>query len=133
MKRLRKTTEPKQRDWALATTVYLLLGPLIWVLHFTAIYAVQSTLCALGTPARTVVDMDIVPIAVLLATVLLLSLLAGAMWGLIPIKRKPGSADQLASPRFFEGAMKFLCLLAVIGIIWTSIAASVLHPCAPLR
>lgn len=113
--------------------VYLLFGPIIWMLHFTTIYAVQSTLCALGAPARTLLNVDFVPLAVFIATAVALVTLAGAMWRLIPVLRKPGPADQLASKQFFEGSLKFLCLLGAIGIIWTSLAAFILHSCAPLR
>jgi hypothetical protein len=128
-----KTAKPRRREWAMGAIVYLLFGPIVWMLHFTTVYAVQSTLCALGAPARTILDVDLVPLAVFIATLLPLSLLGGALWGSISVKRKPGSADQLASSRFFEAAMKVLCLLAAIGIIWTAIAAFILHPCAALR
>jgi hypothetical protein len=124
-----QSTRPRHRAQAARAIVHLLLGPLVWLLHFTVVYALQSTLCALYAPVHG--RIALVPLGVVVVTAFALAVLAAAMW-LIPAPR--GSrAERLALNAFLHDAMWFLCLMGAVGIIWTCFAALLLHPCAPLR
>jgi hypothetical protein len=110
----------------------LLFAPTVWVLHFTLIYAVQSTFCVFGPPAR-VLSFDLVQLAASFLTVLALLAIGAATWGSIPINRKPILEDQPSLQSFFRNSMRILCLLSAIGLLWTGIPAFILHSCASLR
>lgn len=110
----------------------LLFAPTVWVLHFTIIYAVQSTFCVFAPPAR-VLSFDLVQLAAFFLTVFALVAIGAAMRGSIPINRKPILQDQLSLQRFFRNSMRVLCLLSAIGLLWTGIPAFILHSCASLR
>ena len=108
------------RERAVWVIVYLLLGPILWLIHFTVVYALQSTLCVVASPTRLVL------IATLIVTALALTALAAAL-------RKAGRGDQPSSRPFLRQTMRLLALLSAVGIIWTCLAALLLHPCAALR
>jgi len=117
---------------AMDAILQLLFAPTVWMLHFTIIYAVQSTFCIFGPPAR-VLSFDLVQLAASFLTVLALAAIGAAMWGSIPIHRKPVLEDQPLLQRFFRNSTRVLCLLSAIGLLWTGIPALILHSCASLR
>jgi len=116
-----RTNESQARERATREFLYLLLGPIIWLLHFTAIYATQSTLCAL------VWAVHLVPLAIVIATIFALVMLA------VPAMRRKDRGDRHPSSQFISKAMRVLSLLSAVAIIWGCISALLLHPCASLR
>jgi hypothetical protein len=108
---------PERAVWAI---VYPLLGPILWLIHFTVVYALQSTLCVVASPIHLVL------IATLIVTVLALIALAAALG-------RAGKNDRQSSRPFLRQTMRLLALLSAVSIIWTCLAALFLHPCAPLR
>jgi hypothetical protein len=96
--------------------VSLLLGPVVWALHFAITYAAQSTLCSfpdLDDPIVTVVTT---------ATVIAMAVLAASLSRLVR-----------GASHFFEHIAGFLVLLSAIGILWGAITVLLLPPCNALR
>jgi hypothetical protein len=116
-----KTNEPKARERPTREFVYLLLGPVIWLLHFTAVYAMQSILCAVAWPIH------LAPAAIITGTALALVMVV------ILTLRRRRCDDGHSSSSFVRRIMRVLSLLSTVAIIWGCFAALLLHPCAPLR
>jgi Bacterial signalling protein N terminal repeat len=116
-----RTKKPQAPERATGEFLHLLLGPIIWLLHFTAIYATQSTLCALVWAVR------LVPLAIIIATILAMVMLA------VPAMRRKDRGDRHPSLQFISKAKRVLWLLSAVAIVWGCFSALLLHPCAPLR
>lgn len=116
-----KRNEPKAHERAMREFVYLFFGPTIWLLHFTAIYAVQSVFCALASAIH------FVPLAIITITALALVILT------VPMLRSGERHDGHSSSRFVGRTTRVLALLSAVAVIWGCLAALLLHPCAPLR
>jgi hypothetical protein len=108
----------QSRERAIRIVSQLLLGPIIWLVHFTLAYALQSTLCVFDVHR-------IVPTSVTILTVLALAAVAPAVLRWTRKNDNPGG--------FYPYIMLLLALLSAFGIIWTWLAALLLHPCAPMR
>jgi hypothetical protein len=107
--------------------VCLLSGPITWLLHFTVVYALQSTVCALASGAH------LVPLFTIIVTLLALLVLVAAAWGMVFKLPNAGGPEDQFLIRFLPRTIRLLCLLSAVGIIWTCFAALFLSPCAPLR
>jgi hypothetical protein len=116
-----KRKELKVHERAMRDFVNLFFGPIIWLLHFSAIYAVQSVFCALASAIHSV------PLAIIIITALALVILA------IPMLRSGERYDGHSTSRFVGRTMRVLSLLSAVAIVWGCVAALLLHPCAPLR
>jgi hypothetical protein len=108
----------QSRERAIRIIFQLLLGPIIWLAHFTLAYALQSIFCVFDVHR-------IVPISITILTVLALAALAPAVLRWTRKSVNPGG--------FYPYVMLLLALLSAFGIIWTCLAALLLHPCAPMR
>lgn len=115
------------------TLVYLLIGPLGWGLHLTAIYSLTTLLCALATRGNPSLVGAVGPV-ILLATVV-----AGAVVALSALKPetprrllgvRTGAAHQSA---FLDRAMRLLAVLSLIAIAWGGATVTIIGPCAQLR
>jgi hypothetical protein len=126
-------TSKRRRTPDLLAIFYLLIGPIVWTLHFAATYALQSVLCALDSPARTVLRVDPVLLVVVSATVLALIILAHYGISNAQGSRRLGFSGNQTLTKFLARTMELLCFLAAIAILWTGVSALMLHPCAPLR
>ena len=126
-------TSKRRRTPDLLAIVYLLFGPIVWTVHFAATYALQSVLCALDSPAPTVLRVDPVWLAVIGSTVLALTILARYGISITQGTRRLGSSGNPTLTRFLARTMELLCLLAAVAILWTGVSALMLHPCASLR
>src|SRR5688572_14714427 len=89
-----QATKLHRDNRAMDAILQLLFAPTVWVLHFTIIYAVQSTFCVLGPTAYRVLSFDLMQSAAFFLTIPALAAIGAAMWRLIPIDRKPGLEDQ---------------------------------------
>lgn len=116
------------------TLLYLLFGPIVWALHLTLVYGVQSVACAVAGPGLRPLagGLDPVQLTILAATAAALLALAGGWRGLA----NPGGAmsegvDERS--HFIVDTMRLLLVLSALGIIAAGSATLVLPTCADLR
>lgn len=112
------------------TAAYLIIGPLLWSIHFTALYATQSGACAIfGAGVEPVMTT-----VILLATLVVVVLIAAAML-------KPRATSNLLQPgrwaepvqRFCDRVMALLGALSLFAVIGAAAGALLLPSCPPLR
>jgi hypothetical protein len=94
-----------------AASLRILAGPILWILHFAAIYGSTAVACARAAPR-------LVPWAVGIAT---LAAGAACMWIVL---RESG-------PRGFEPWITVgLAGIALVAIVWEAVPVLVVAPCA---
>lgn len=117
----------------IGTLLFLVLGPVLWSIQFTAIYGAQSSLCAFRISWH-LPGLDVVSAVILVVT---LFAAAGATYGMVTplamfralVRRFPyGATDE-----FLITAMRLLCSLALVAIIWTGLTRLIVPACAQLR
>lgn len=109
--------------------LFLLAGPILWALHFLAIYGAQSTLCALGEPGLGILNS--VNVAIIGATVVGVTVLG---WLVIaPNALQRMMSDAQSSDTFIISVMRLLTLLSIVAIIWEGAAFSLLPACDQVR
>jgi hypothetical protein len=111
-------------------TLFSLLGPLLWALHFGAVYGGQHVACA--PPVS--LSPALIRIAIVVATLAAAApLLAGAVapQRVMNVFSLTGYED--ATRRFLAGTMRILCLLSLFGVVWAGSAALLLGACPALR
>jgi hypothetical protein len=122
----RKDTEPAGRP-AASTIIYVLIGPIVWALHFFALYGPQSMLCARGLP-------EAVPPIVAVATLAAAATLLFAIW-------RPGRLARLmradgwpqAPQQFLRHVMQALAVLSLFAVAAAAAVALFVPSCAALR
>ena len=93
-----------------------LLGPLVWIGYFLAVYAVQGLACRGDAPAG-----GSATIFVIVATVLALGILLVAL--VVQWKARGGDfLRRIAVP---------LTVLSILGVAWTGMPALLLPACVP--
>lgn len=118
----------KRTPTFLCVTFYALLGPVVWSLHFGAIYGALHVWCEI----RVGSDGGVAKFAIAAATLLALALLAcGAKFLGGRIIDPAAVADETKG--FLHGTMKALALLSALAIVWAGAAAFFLPECAALR
>ena len=132
--RTRQAGASHARGSTAGTILYLLLGPIIWAAHMTAIYFSQSMLCAHGLANSSVAGIDVVPGIVAAATIAALAILFAAI--LLPgstarIARAAGSP--IAERTFHRRIMAALAILSAVGVAWAGLAVIFVQDCPPLR
>lgn len=123
----RTDTTSRRADTAAGALLYLLLGPILWAGHLTAIYGTQSVLCAKAAA-------DAVPAIIAVVTALALALIAVAV--LAPSRTArlfAGSAWSESTQRFMRNAMVTLALLSAFGIAAQGAIALFIPTCPALR
>lgn len=102
----------------------LLLGPLVWTLHFVLVYALVSIGCAAGWQNTPAAGIDL--LRFLLAGVSIIAVLA-LLWLL-----KRCWSDPLrhgGETRFVPLASAGLALLSLIAVLWATVAIPLMLPC----
>ena len=104
----------------------LMAGPVVWGVHFVAIYGFMGVVCArpvpqaqwagVGWPGWVVVAMSVVATAVLLA------------W----LRVRPTAQDP-DNRRFLRWSSLALGVLALLAIAWETLAVFLVPGCAPSR
>lgn len=116
------------------TLSYLLLGPLVWAVHFTVLYVTQSTLCSLGQATDSVSGMNIVTVIVTLATGVAFGLLAVAMLKADLVSKHFNAGGWPRSQRTFHTrVMVLMAVLAAFAIAAAALAAIFIETCSQLR
>jgi len=115
---------------AIATILRLLAGPIVWALHFTALYGFQSLACdkRMGAPGAQLLDLDAVQVFSWAATIVALVVLALA--GFAPRHSRQGDGEL---QDFVESTARFLILLSTAGILLVAATALVIPACPSLR
>lgn len=102
----------------------VLIGPAIWFVHFSLVYAAEALIC-IGPPADRGSTMGW---TVFLAT-------AAALTGLAILAARPFRSGKKAARRSEDGTAwlrhtpLLLTLLSALGIIWTTLPTAVLPVC----
>jgi len=112
-----------------ATVFRLLAGPVIWALHFGAIYFMQSMLCAHGLATDRIAGVGAIPALIVVFTLvaeaaLLIAVLPSAM------VLRAGSERE---PRFEAQVTVFLAILSAVAILWAGITWTIVPSCPALR
>ncbi|GGE49464.1 hypothetical protein GCM10007276_28270 [Agaricicola taiwanensis] len=119
-----------QHRSATGALVFLLLGPLVWSIHFFIIYAAHASLCALTGGMGTVWITVIILAVTALGALALVSAALGPMPVYRLLVRHPGGDEET---RFLIAGMRLLAGLSTLAIIWGGTAVLVLPLCAQLR
>ena len=107
------------RDGLVAVLALVLAGPLLWALHFTALYLMHTLLCARAAQGASLVPLGI-GLATLLAAAPILLLL---FWPRALFRH-------LGESRFFlRATMQTLLVLSLVAILWGGIAAFFVPAC----
>jgi hypothetical protein len=113
------THERRQAPLA-RTLLAMLFGPIVWALHFTALYGTHTIVCAHATTG------DAATITALAATVAALALLLA---GAVVAYRRRTTQHANATTRFCRDVMLLLTLLSACGVAWAGATALFVAPC----
>lgn len=110
---------------------YMLLGPIVWAVHLTVVYAGHAVLCVKGVMQGALAS-RIIPFGVALATIVALAALLIAV---LAANSRPGRSSVPASaPALFQDkVMMTLALLSAFGVVWAGASALIVEPCLTLR
>jgi hypothetical protein len=110
--------------------LYLALGPVVWALHFGALYQAHTLLCA--RKAESDVDVAFHTIA-LVATAIALIVLIFVLIG-ETVQRSRSSATGRHDRRpFYRQTVILLLILSGIGIVWAGATSAYVPACLDLR
>lgn len=110
--------EPKPRERFLLRTALCLSGPLLWALHFGAVYGTSHVVCATG-----IVNAQSVSVAVIGATVAAFAALAILF----------AMAARVQDRTFYRPVSLWLLSLSAFGVLAAGAAAIYLPACQMLR
>jgi hypothetical protein len=109
------------------TILYLLLGPIVWAVHFTIIYSTHALLCERGLAGGPLDARLIIAVATGIGLVIsIAATLAG--W-----RSRRANRDTQGVSAFQRDVMSLLALLATIGIAFGGATALFVTPCLLLR
>lgn len=116
------------------TFLYMLLGPIVWALHFTLIYGAHTLLC-LGKPSTApAAGIDSAALVIFAATFVALCMLAAAVAFPAETRRLFFAAGWPAEQRKFQHrTMILLASLSALGIVWAGASAAFVNACMQLR
>jgi len=113
------------RGSTLGTILYLLNGPILWAVHFTAIYGAQSTMCGRDLPAPV---QTVVLGTTIAALIPLAAITAWPAWASRLLRKRNAEI-----PHALVAIARWLSLLSAIAILWAGATALWIPPCPPLR
>ena len=103
------------------TMLAILFGPIVWAMHFIALYGTHTIVCARATTGQAAT------ITALAATVAALALLLA---GALAAYRQGGATPATnAVARFCRDVMLLLTLLSACGVAWAGATALLVAPC----
>lgn len=110
----------------------MLIGPIVWAIHFTMTYATHTLLCTGGIASSEGRGFGLTALAVSALTIIALAalLIAGAAPRVL---RRRGKAFEECSEAFLARVMRSLILLSAFAIAITGATALILVPCVALR
>lgn len=117
-----------ERFWR--ATLFSLLGPLLWALHFGAVYGGQHVACA----AETGLSFQLIRTGIISATAVVAAPLLFASIAPRRTLKIFGLCGYDEPMRcFLAGTMRLLSLLSFFGVVWAGSAALFLDACPALR
>ncbi|MEZ5816619.1 MAG: hypothetical protein R3D44_06025 [Hyphomicrobiaceae bacterium] len=122
------TSETHQAASTSGTMAFVLIGPLVWAVHFTFVYGFQSVLCVVGE--RFSISQSIIVTGVVAATVIAAALLTIAL--MVPRRVEAlVTATPSLPPQFVfqRRVMQGLVVLSLFAVLAEGAAAVVLPPC----
>lgn len=121
-------TTPPARDPHFARLTFTSLsGPLIWALHFGAVYGGQHVACERGLLSAGLTRTGIVLVTLLAA------LAIGAIWMCARRLLTPDPPLQADLPAFLHLVTLFLLALSLFGVLAAGLASVMLPACPALR
>jgi hypothetical protein len=110
----------------------LISAPVIWGIHFLAVYLTVSLACAAAYTQPLLFGLDIVEwgVALLtliaLASLLYIAVINHAKWRCAVDREAPGAEIN----RFFSLCSVLLCVVSAVAVIWVTFPAFMLPSCA---
>jgi hypothetical protein len=112
------------RESIVLLAVVVLVGPLLWALHFTALYLIHTLVCvSLARDAPTLVPVIIAVATALAAAPVLLFL----FWPRL-LRRYHGRYQGKVGP-FLRATLGLLLILSLVAIAWGGMSALVVPAC----
>ena len=111
----------------IGTLAFLLWGPIVWGLQFTAIYLGHTWLCALGASPGTTTALAAIVTAVAVAAILPVAWAPARPAALAGLDRRDDD------PRHLILVARAVALLSIIAALWTGAAAIVVEACELAR
>lgn len=108
----------------------MMAGMIAWAFQFTAIYAVTSTLCGRGWADVTLLGFDIVPAAIVIASIIAFAATAAATLGSLRAYRQNVKLSGAATEGFMSHVAVLINGYSLIVILWHGITAFILPSCA---
>lgn len=134
MARFHPEDVPKDRGSMSGTVLFLLVGPLVWALHFAVCYAAQSLLCTLGLTQAVLWDLDATKLFVVAATLLAAGSLAVALMARGSVARMLCVVEPEEHQRsFHRGVMFWAASLSIVAVAWTGATIFIVDSCGQLR
>lgn len=121
--------QPLPGEKFIALALLALAGPLIWVVHFAAVYIAQHAICVIFEDRAEFW----VQLAIILVTAA--ALLALAVFALKPelLRHLDNEQDRPENTwLFFVNIMRLLALMSFFAVLWSGIALFFLPACSPL-
>lgn len=120
-------TEPASDPRFIRVTLTSLAGPLIWALHFGAVYGGQHVACRASDLGNASIRMGIAGATIVALLAMLLVFLN--VRGLV----RPASPVDEDVPNFLKSATLFLLGLSLFAILGNMLAGFMLPACSSLR
>jgi hypothetical protein len=117
----------------IGTLTFILIGPLLWAAHLTAIYGSQSSLCAFDVGVSAGDSNTLVSVLVVVVTLVCIGFLAVAIWRPQPILGWLAPGEPPIDLAFLTWVMRALSCLAALAILYAGTASILLPACAQLR
>ncbi|MBU1209981.1 MAG: hypothetical protein KJ587_01760 [Alphaproteobacteria bacterium] len=125
---------PPRPGSTVGTIVYILLGPIIWAAHFTALYFGQSVTCQITGSGRPETIASAINLGIWAATAIAASLLAMALHSPARFEVLFGTDVWQSDQRgFHRQTMAVLSGLSLFAILAAASGTLLIDPCAVLR
>jgi multisubunit Na+/H+ antiporter MnhC subunit len=105
-------------------------GLLAWAVQFTLIYAITSTLCGRGWADATLLSFEVVPAAILSATLVTFAATAIALVLSLRAYRRVEAQSASVTDDFLSHAAILINGYSLIVILWHGVPAFILPACA---
>ena len=115
------------------TLIFMLLGPIVWALHFLVVYGSHASYCAVGERLPGQPD-TVIPVLQWSATIAAALVLAGGiLWPSAVRTLLRAFPPTSTSSDFIIRVMQLLALLSLFGVAFASLALVFLPICGQLR
>ncbi|KUO56395.1 MAG: hypothetical protein APF80_13680 [Alphaproteobacteria bacterium BRH_c36] len=125
---------PPRPGSTIGTIVYILLGPIVWAAHFTALYFGQSVICQITESGRLELMSPAIILGIWVATAIAASVLAMALHSPARFEVLLGTDVWQADQRgFHRQTMAVLAGLSLFAILAAASSTLLIDTCAVLR